>query len=199
MKLHHALLPLALALSLPAVAAGPAPARHGLTPEEMIYLDRYSSPTLSPDGRVLVFAKRVVDRATNKASSSLWTRNLVTRDNVPPQQISPEGWNVNSPAFSPDGKTLYFLSGKSGSSQLYAMPSDGGEPRQLSNFPIDVDGYKLSPDGSRVALAFAVFPECAADLACTKKSWMRWLRARPAASPSTACSSATGIPGTMGA
>lgn len=169
MKLHHALLPLALALSLPAVAAGPAPARHGLTPEEMIYLDRYSSPTLSPDGRVLVFAKRVIDRATNKASSSLWARNLVTRDNVPPQQISPEGWNVNSPAFSPDGKTLYFLSGKSGSSQLYAMPAEGGEPRQLSNFPIDVDGYKLSPDGSRVALAFAVFPECNADLDCTKK------------------------------
>jgi len=167
MKLHHALLPFALAMSLPTLAA--TPARHGLSPQEMINLDRYSSPTLSPDGRVIVFAKRVVNRETNKASTSLWMRNLVTRDNVPPHQISPEGWNVNSPAFSPDGKTLYFLSGKSGSSQLYAMPVAGGEPRQLSNFPLDVDGYKLSPDGSRVALAFAVFPECNADLDCTKK------------------------------
>ncbi len=169
MKLHHALLPLALALSLPAVAGAATPARHGLSPEEMIYLDRYSAPTLSPDGRTLVFSKRVIDRASNKASTSLWMRNLVTRDYVPPNQISPDGWNVNSPAFSPDGKTLYFLSGKSGSSQLYAMPSEGGEPRQLSNFPVDVDGYKLSPDGRRVALAFATFPECNADLDCTKK------------------------------
>ena len=169
MKLRHALLPLALALSLPTLAAAATPARHGLSPQEMIYLDRYSAPTLSPDGRVIVFAKRVVNRDTNKATSSLWMRNLVTRDNVPPHQISPDGWNVNSPAFSPDGKTLYFLSGKSGSSQLYAMPAAGGEPRQLSNFAVDVDGYKLSPDGSHVALAFATFPECNADLDCTRK------------------------------
>ncbi len=170
MKLRHALLPLALALSLPTLAtAATPPARHGLSPQEMIYLDRYSAPTLSPDGRVIVFAKRVVNRDTNKATSSLWMRNLVTRDNVPPHQISPDGWNVNSPAFSPDGKTLYFLSGKSGSSQLYAMPVAGGEPRQLSNFAVDVDGYKLSPDGSHVALAFATFPECNADLDCTRK------------------------------
>ena len=170
MKLRHALLPLALALSLPTLAtAATPPARHGLSPQEMIYLDRYSAPTLSPDGRVIVFAKRVVNRDTNKATSSLWMRNLVTRDNVPPHQISPDGWNVNSPAFSPDGKTLYFLSGKSGSSQLYAMPAAGGEPRQLSNFAVDVDGYKLSPDGSHVALAFATFPECNADLDCTRK------------------------------
>lgn len=167
MKLHHALLPLALALSLPAMAAD-APARHGLTPQEMIQLDRYSAPTLSPDGHVLVFAKRVLDPATGKAATSLWMRNLVTRDNVPPHRVSPEGWNVNSPAFSPDGRTLYFLSAKSGSSQLYAMPAEGGAPRQLSNFPLDVDGYTLSPDGRRVALAFAVFPDCASDLACTK-------------------------------
>src|SRR5690606_17212369 len=38
---------------------------------------------------------------------------------------------------------------------------------QLSDYPLDVDGYKLSPDGSKVALAFAVFPECKGDLGCT--------------------------------
>lgn len=166
MNLRYALLPLALALSLSAVAA---PVKHGLTPQEMVYLDRYSSPTLSPDGRVLVFAKRVIDKETNKAATSLWMRNLVTRDMRPPHQISPEGWNVNSPAFSPDGQTLYFLSAKSGSMQLYAMPSRGGEAKRLTDFALDVDGYKLSPDGKQVALAFSVYPECKADLTCTKK------------------------------
>ena len=165
MNLRPALLSLALALALPAAAAA---ATHGLNPQDMIYLDRYSSPTLSPDGRVLVFAKRVVDKDTNKSATTLWVRNLVTRDNAPPMQVSPQGWNVNSPAFAPDGKTLYFLSAKSGSMQLYAMPALGGAAKRLTDFAVDVDGYKLSPDGKQVALALAVFPECRADFACTK-------------------------------
>ena len=166
MTLRHALLPLALALSLPAAASA---AQRGFTVQDMAYMDRYSSPTLSPDGRVLVFAKRTVDKDSNKSRTTLWMRNLVTRDMAPPKQVSPEGWSVNSPAFSPDGKTLYFLSGKSGSMQLYAMPAAGGEAKRVTDFALDVDGYKLSPDGKQVALAFAVFPECKADLACTKK------------------------------
>lgn len=166
MNLRHAILPLALALSLPAAANA---AQRGFTVQDMAYMDRYSSPVLSPDGRVLVFAKRVVNKQTNKASSSLWMRNLATRDRVPPHQVTPEGWNVNSPAFSADGSTLYFLSAKSGSMQLYSMPAAGGEPAQRSEFALDVDGYKLSPDGKQVALAFAVFPGCKANLACTKK------------------------------
>jgi len=165
MNLRHAILPLALALSLPAVAD----AARGFTVRDMAYLDRHSSPTLSPDGRVLVFAKRVVDKQTNKSSTSLWMRNLVTRDIRPPTQLTPEGWNVNSPAFSADGKSVYFLSAKSGSMQLYAMSVAGGAPKQLTDFVLDVDGYKLSPDGKQVALAFSVFPECKGDLDCTRK------------------------------
>ena len=170
MKLRYAILPLALALSLPAIAANTAkPAARGFDVRDMAYMDRYSSPTLSPDGRVLVFAKRVVNKDTNKSSTTLWMRNLVTRDNAPPKQVSPEGWNVNSPAFSKDGQSLYFMSGKSGSMQLYSIALNGGEARQLTDFALDVDAYKLSPDGKQVALAFAVFPECKADLNCTKK------------------------------
>ncbi|MES2858787.1 MAG: S9 family peptidase [Pseudomonadota bacterium] len=164
MTFRHALLPLALAFALPSIAE----ASRGFTVQDMAYLDRHSSPTLSPDGRVLVFAKRVVDKSSNKAGTSLWMRNLATRDMRPPQQLTPAGWNVNSPAFSADGKTVYFMSAKSGSMQLYAMPQAGGEPKRLTDLPLDVDGYKLSPDGSQVALALAVFPECKADLACTK-------------------------------
>ena len=165
MTFRHALLPLALALALPTMAH----AARGFTAEDMAYLDRHSSPTLSPDGRKLVFAKRVVDKATNKASSSLWIEDLFARDAAPPVRFTPEGWNVNSPAFSADGKRVYFLSAKSGSMQLYVLPAAGGTPRQVSDFALDVDGYRLSPDGRQVALALASFASCKADLDCTKK------------------------------
>jgi len=156
---------LAMCLLMP-VAANAA---RGLEPRDLVALDRYSSPTLSTDGRVLVFAKRTVDLAANKSSTSLWIENLVARDAAPPKRLTPEGWNVNSPTFSADGKTVYFLSAKSGSQQLYAIPSAGGEPKQLTDLPVDVGGYKLSPDGKRVALALEAFVDCKSDLACTKK------------------------------
>src|SRR5690606_31877774 len=86
-----------------------------------------------------------------------------------PQRLTPEGWNVNSPAFSRDGGSVYFLSGKNGSSQLYAIPTGGGEPVQLTDFALDVDAYSLSPDGRRIAFAAAAFPECGGDMACSRK------------------------------
>ena len=156
---------LAMCLLMP-VAANAA---RGLEPRDLVALDRYSSPTLSSNGRMLVFAKRTVDLAANKSSTALWIENLVARDAAPSKRLTPEGWNVNSPTFSADGKTVYFLSAKSGSQQLYAIPAAGGEPKQLTDLPADVGGYKLSPDGKRVALALEAFVDCKSDLACTKK------------------------------
>src|SRR5690606_38346783 len=124
---------------------------------------------LSPDGRQLVFAQRTIDLEANSGTTALYLRNLVTRDMAPPRRLTPEGWNVNSPAFSPDGRTVYFLSAKGGSQQLYAIPVEGGEPRQLTAFATDVGTYHVSPDGARVAFSAATFADCGADFACTRK------------------------------
>lgn len=164
MKLQHAVLSAALLLALPVSAF----AERGFEVRDLVKLDRYSSPTLSPDGRKLVFAKAVIDEALAKRSTSLWIEDLFARDAAPPKRLTPEGWNVNSPSFSPDGATVYFLSAKSGSSQLYAIPAAGGTPRQLTSFAADVESYKLSPDGTRVAFSAGAFADCKADFKCTK-------------------------------
>jgi len=164
MNLRSALLPLCLLAALPSLAAA-----RGLDVRDLQKLDRVSSPVLSPDGSSVVFAKRIVDADVVKAGSSLWVRNLLTRDMAPPKRLTPEGWNVNSPSFSPDGKTVYFLSAKSGTQQLYAMPLVGGAPRQLTAFALDVASYKVSPDGTRVLFSTDTFADCKADFACTKK------------------------------
>jgi len=164
MKLRLAVLPLCLLATLPALAA-----QRGLDIRDLAALDRVSSPTLSPDGRAVVFAKRQIDKELTKAGSALYVRNLLTRDMAPPKRLTPEGWNVNSPSFSADGQTVYFLSSKSGSQQLYAIPTSGGEPRQLTGFALDVGSYKISPDGNHIAFSADTFADCKADFACTQK------------------------------
>jgi len=158
-----ALLTLCLIAALPAVADA-----RGLEARDLVTMDRVSSPTLSPDGRQLVFAQRSVDFDADSSSTALYVRNLATRDMAPPSRLTPEGWNVNSPAFSPDGGTVYFLSAKNGSQQLYAIPLAGGEPRQLTAFAMDVGTYHVAPGGGRVAFSADTFAECGADFACTR-------------------------------
>ncbi|RMH88655.1 S9 family peptidase [Lysobacter pythonis] len=160
MKLRHALLPFALACALPAIAQ----AQRGFTAQDMVKLDRYASPVLSPDGRTVVYAKRTVD-ANLKASTALYS---VPAAGGAARRLTPEGWSVNSPNFSADGKAVYFLSAKHGGSQLYSIPLTGGAPRALTALALDVEGYKISPKGDAVALALSVFPGCKADFACTR-------------------------------
>ena len=164
MKIFLAGLPLALAALLPVAADAARP----LDVRDLVTFERISSPVLSPDGQRVVFAVREVDYAANKSRTGLWMEDLRARDSSPPKRFSAEGMNVNSPVFSPDGKTVYFLSAKSGSMQLWSQSVAGGEAVQVSNYALDVGGYKLSPDGKSVALAFEVFNDCA-DLACSKR------------------------------
>ena len=165
MSRRLALLPLLVAAVIP-LAASAAP--HGLQPRELVSMDRFSSPLLTPDGKTLVYARRVVDFDANKAAAALWAQDTANAA-AKPRRLTPEGWNVNSPEISADGKRVYFLSSKNGSSQLYYVPTAGGAPVQATALPLDVGSFLLSPDGKRVAVSLETYPACAADLACNAK------------------------------
>jgi dipeptidyl aminopeptidase/acylaminoacyl peptidase len=165
MNLRFALLSFLLAATVPLAAGAAAPDRP-FEVRDLANLDRVSSPVLSPNGRKVVFAVRETDFEGNRGRASLWIRDLTTRDKAPPARFTAEGFNVNTPAFSADGAVVYFLSAKSGSQQLWSQPVAGGEARQLSNYPLDVGGYLLSPDGKAIALTFETFTDCPT-LACS--------------------------------
>jgi dipeptidyl aminopeptidase/acylaminoacyl peptidase len=159
------LLPLALLLAWSSSAL----AARGFQARDLATMDRYASPTLSQDGRKFVFAKRIVDYDANKSSTSLFIKDLFARDAAPPVQLTPKGWNVNSPAFTDANGSVYFLSAKSGTSQLYVIPTSGGAPKQLTDFPVDVDSFAFAPNGQTIAFSAGAFPACKSDLACTAK------------------------------
>ena len=161
MNLRHLLLPALIAALVPLQSRAARP----FEVRDLANLDRISAPVLVAGGSKVVYAVRKTDYAANKGVTGFWIQAI---DGAEPARFTPEGFNVNSPAASPDGMTVYFLSAKSGSMQLWSKPVAGGEPMRLSDFPMDVNAFKLSPDGKSVALVVEVFTDCAT-LACSKQ------------------------------
>ncbi|MBP6534241.1 MAG: S9 family peptidase [Arenimonas sp.] len=157
----------ALLICLVAVTASAAD-KAPFTVNDLVSYQRVSSPTLSANGRFAVFAVRETDMAADKSRTGLWIEDLSARDAIPPVRFTEESVNVNSPSFAPDGRTVYFLSAKSGSMQLWSQSVGARNAVQVSELPLDVGSYKISPDGLRVALSLEVFNDCQ-DLACTRK------------------------------
>jgi dipeptidyl aminopeptidase/acylaminoacyl peptidase len=155
----------ALALT-PLRGAQAAQLRPRFTVEDLVVLKRISDPQVSPDGRYLAFVQRETDLAANKSHSSLWLMALAA--GAQPQQLTDAGGGDSSPRWAPDSRTLYFLSTRSGSQQLWRVVLTGAEARRITDFPLDVGSFKLSPQGTSLALSMEVFPDCPT-LACTRE------------------------------
>jgi dipeptidyl aminopeptidase/acylaminoacyl peptidase len=137
-------------LCLPAMA-GDRP----MTIDDLLAIKGVSDPQVSPDGDSIVYAVSELDRATDKTNSSLW---MVPAAGGEPKRLTTAPGTNNHPRYSPDGKTIAFVSSRGGSSQVWLLPTDGGEARQLTHLPIDVSGPIWSPKGDRIAFAAEVYP-----------------------------------------
>ena len=149
-----------------APAAPPAASAQDLntfTWQDMIALNRLGDPQVSPDGRRVVYSVTATDVDANRRSGALFMMDL----NEPgePVRLAINEGGANTARWGSDGH-LYFLSGRSGSSQVWRAAADGTGPVQVTNLPLDVNAYRLSPQADKVVVSLAVFPDCA-DLACT--------------------------------
>ena len=149
-----------------APAAPPAASAQDLntfTWQDMIALNRLGDPQVSPDGRRVVYSVTATDVDANRRSGALFMMDL----NEPgePVRLAINEGGANTARWGSDGN-LYFLSGRSGSSQVWRAAADGTGPVQVTNLPLDVNAYRLSPQADKVVVSLAVFPDCA-DLACT--------------------------------
>ena len=140
-------------LSLAAVS--PAAARP-LTARDLVGLDRASDPHVSPDGRTLAFVLRATDFEKNRGVQSIRLLDLTAPNAAPRVFAGAEGGAA--PRWSADGRSLYFLSGRGGSDQVWRAPVRGGEAVQVTRLPLDVGAYRLSLDGKRLFVSMAVLP-----------------------------------------
>ena len=156
-------LALASALAIVATSVGARP----FTAKDLASLDRVSSPAISPDGRYVAFAVRTTDWDANKGVNALKIADLNGDPEKPLVLLSGEKGGA-SPRWSADGRWLYFISGKSGSAQVWRSTPDGTVRQQLTSFPIDVAAFRLAPDLRTLILAADAYPDCAT-VACTKE------------------------------
>ena len=140
-------------------------APHPFSVEDLVRMQRVSEPALSPDGRTVVYTVRETDLAANRGRTDLWALDMATKG-AQPRRLTTHPENDSSPEWSVDGREIYFLSTRSGSSQVWRLPANGGEAIQVTNLPLDVGSFRVASHAGRLAVTLEVFPDCA-DLACT--------------------------------
>src|SRR5260370_38949964 len=89
----------------------------------------------------------------NRNASNMW---MVPTNGGEALQLTQSGHD-SSPVWSPDGKTLAFLSSRRGDSQVYLLSMDGGEAHALTKLDGGADKVKWSPNGKTISFTTAVY------------------------------------------
>lgn len=132
-----------------------APVQRPVQPDDLFQLHSLHSAALSPDGERVAYSVATYDAADDADYEQLW---LLARAGGAPRQLTFGKQRNHSPQWSPDGKTLAFVSTRSGKTQIHLLPVDGGEARQLTDFKQGIGGGPVwAPDGQQ--LAFSAGPQ----------------------------------------
>jgi len=134
-------------------------AKHPITFDDMIKMRRVAEPQISPDGKWVAYNLATPDMDANRSASNIW---MVSTAGGSPQQLTQSGHD-SSPVWSPNGKTIAFLSSRSGDSQVYLLSLEGGEAQKLTKLSTGADIVKWSPDGKTIAFTSSVYPDCKDD------------------------------------
>ena len=123
-----------------------------LTPEDALTLKVVSDAQISPGGDRVAFVvgdPNITD--ARKPRSALWT---VPASGGEPAAFTRGPRTDKSPRWSPDGKSLAFLSDREedGRFQVHLIPASGGEAVPLTSVKGDISDLAWSPDGGRIAL-----------------------------------------------
>ncbi len=142
------------------VAAGQTAEKRAITFKDLISLHRVGEPQISPDGNWIAYSVATPDLEANRSVRDIWV--VAAGGGGEARQLTRGGSDMRA-RWSPDGKKLAFISGRSGTPQIYWIALDGGEATRLTSISTGADNELWSPDGKTVAFISSVYPDCRDD------------------------------------
>ena len=128
------------------------------TVEKLNQLNQLHDVSVSPQGDSIIYGLK------KGASDNHLYRQDVKTGKV--SQFTDHEKSESNVVWADDGQSVYFLSSRSGSSQIWQKSLDDNKAKQISDFSLAINGFKLAKNGQVFALSFTVKPGCGS-LACT--------------------------------
>jgi len=129
---------------------------HPFSVHNMLAMDRLSDPQVSPNGKSIVFVRGQTDLEANKRRTDLW---LVGADGTGLRRLTSHQAADSNPRWPQDGRSIWFISSRSDSSQVWRIRIDGGEAEQVTDEPLDIGNLVVSRGGKHIAFTMEVFPD----------------------------------------
>lgn len=125
------------------------------TIDHLMDLKTIHDPQITQDGLKVAYVVRYANLLKNRYESGIQIQSV---DQKIVQKLQDAHYTDSTPRWSPDGKTLAFLSRRNGSNQIYLLRS--GKISVLTSSPTSVGVFFWAPDGKTIAyIAQASLPE----------------------------------------
>ena len=119
--------------------------KRAITFEDYIALKAVSDPQLSSDGKWVAYTVSTPSLQDNRNVSRVWVAEVATGKT---RQVTNGPGSDRQPRWSPDAKTLAFISTREGGAQVWVMPIAGGDARKVSSLAEGASDPLWLPDGS---------------------------------------------------
>ena len=120
----------------------------GPTIDDILNLKRVASPAIAPDGAHVAYTMRETNWDENAYETEIWIADSATGKS---RQLTNARKSSTQPAFSPDGRSIAFISDRDGKRQIYRIALQGGEAEKLTSVDDGVNSFAWSPKGNEIA------------------------------------------------